>query len=422
MGGSTKPSQAPLVNQSSITSAIMAGVPASRPRGLRTAAAKLMPCALATWLMRSREPAMPWLPAAASASSAVSIRLRSTPSRVEDEASTSSGSIRLSRNSAFSRAIELGLADDHGEGGQDRDVGRTTSGGRQPAVHVGAEFDRVGLGGGGAEDHVGPARRTFPSARRRAGLQDERAALRAARNGHRAARADEGSDMVGVADLAGVGEHAALAVHHQRVSVPAIPQGAAGLQHIVRPVIAIVLRRHPVHAAIARLVVGRRGDDVPGRAAAAQQVERSQAAGDLVGLVEGSRDGVAETEMARHARHQRQHRHRVDQAELAAATDIVGEAVLVQVRQAQPVGKEAGIEARMLEQPRQVFVALGIPDVVQRRGRVAPGAGVARRGPRLQVRHQVHLARYGHAGRAAKFMPEQAPVGRLRTAGLSGPG
>ena len=129
MGGRTKPSQAPLVNQSSITSAIMAGVPASRPRGLRTAAAKLMPCALAIWLMRSREPAMPWLPAAASASSAVSIVLRSTPSRVEDEASTSSGSIRLSRKSAFSRAI-----DSVSPMTTDR-VGRTaTSVGQRPAA------------------------------------------------------------------------------------------------------------------------------------------------------------------------------------------------------------------------------------------------------------------------------------------------
>ena len=89
-----------------MTSAIICGVPASRPRGLRTAWAKLMPCAFATWIMRSREPWMPWLPAARSASSAVSTVLRSTPSSCDPDAITSSGSIRLSRNSAFSLAID----------------------------------------------------------------------------------------------------------------------------------------------------------------------------------------------------------------------------------------------------------------------------------------------------------------------------
>src|SRR5258708_19103354 len=52
-----------------------------------------------------------------------------------------------------------------------------------------------------------------------------------------------------------------------------------------------------------------------------------------------------------------------------------------------------------------MLIALAIPDVVQRRGRVAPGAGVAGCGPGLQVGHQVHLARYRHPGTAANFVP-----------------
>ena len=100
--------------------------------------------------------------------------------------------------------------------------------------------------------------------------------------------------------------------------------------------------------------------------------------------------------MARHPGHQRQHRHRIDQAELTAASHIVGVAALVDVRQAETIGKEAGIEAGLLEQAGQVFVALGVPDIVQRRRGMAPGAGITRGRSGFQVGDQVHLALYGH--------------------------
>ena len=111
--------------------------------------------------MRSREPAMPWLPASRSACSAVSMRLRSTPSSCEEEASTSSGSIRLSRNSAFSRAIDSVSPITTESVGRIAQLAGSRPLRGETRMHVGAEFDRVGLGRRRAEDHVGPARGAF---------------------------------------------------------------------------------------------------------------------------------------------------------------------------------------------------------------------------------------------------------------------
>ena len=39
--------------------------------------------------------------------------------------------------------------------------------------------------------------------------------------------------MVGVPDLAGIGEHTTFAIHHQRIGVPAVPKGKTGFQDVV---------------------------------------------------------------------------------------------------------------------------------------------------------------------------------------------
>ena len=290
----------------------------------------------------------------------------------------------------------LGLADHHGEGGQHLAGLRRAAVCRQAGLDVVVEGDGVGLAVRRAEDHLRPARGEFAAALGGAGLQEDRAALRRARDGQRAAAADEAAREVGVADLGGVDEDALLPVQDEGVVVPAVPEGGAGLEHLVAAVVALVLRRDAVHAEVAGLEVGGGGHHVPGGAALGHHVERGQGAGEVVGIHEGGREGGAEAEVPRHAGHLRQDHQRVEVADLAAEPEVGVEIAAVDIGQAEGIGEEAGIEAGGFQDAGDVLVAGGLEDVVEVGFGVAPGAGVVGGRAGLQVGDQVHPA-LGHA-------------------------
>ncbi len=252
------------------------------------------------------------------------------------------------------------------------------------------EADGVGLAVRRAEDHLRPARGEVTPTIRCARLQEDRPALRRARDGERAARAYPAPFVIRIAHLGRVDEDAAFAIHQEGVWVPAFPKGDAGFKHLVGAVVALVLGRDAVHPEITRFKIGRRGHHVPRRAPACQHIERGQRACQVVRLHEGGGECRAKTQMLRHPRHDRQDHQRVEIGDLPAIAQISVEIATMDVGQAESVSVEAGIEAGGFQHARDVLVTFRREDVVQIRLGVPPGAGMVRRGPGLEVGYQMH--------------------------------
>ena len=87
-------------------------------------------------------------------------------------------------------------------------------------------------------------------------------------------------------------------------------------------------------------------------------------------------------------RHDRQHRHRVEQAVLAAAP-IWCRSCPCRCRRCRAIGEEQAIELALLQHARGVLVPLRLEEVVVAL-RVAPHAVVMAGWPGLQERHEVH--------------------------------
>ena len=102
--------------------------------------------------------------------------------------------------------------------------------------------------------------------------------------------------------------------------------------------------------------------------------------------------------MACHRRHHRQHHGGIEEADLPAAPQVGVVAAFVDVVEAEQIGEEAAVELRRFEKPRDVLVAAGLQDVVERRFGMTPAAGMLRRRPGLQIGDQMHLTS-GHRGR-----------------------
>src|SRR5262249_60629270 len=80
-----------------------------------------------------------------------------------------------------------------------------------------------------------------PAAPGGSGLDEDGPALGRGRDVQRSARAKEAPVVVEAVDLRGVGENARLAVHHQGVVVPALPEAIADVDELVGPLVAQVV-------------------------------------------------------------------------------------------------------------------------------------------------------------------------------------
>ena len=129
--------------------------------------------------------------------------------------------------------------------------------------------------------------------------------------------------------LRGVVEDARLLVADEGVLVPAVPQAEHDFGELDRPLVAIGVRHVLVAAVVQRVLLVVRGHEVPGRAAAADLVERGELAGERIGLVVGRGRCRDEAEMPGYGGQRRQDRHRFELHDLAHATARVGIALQI---------------------------------------------------------------------------------------------
>ena len=170
----------------------------------------------------------------------------------------------------------------------------------------------------------------------------------------------------------GVEIEPAFGVADEGVVGKAVPQAGHHIVEFPRPVIALVMLDMLVEAEIQRGIGIGRGDDVPAGAAAADMVERGEAAGDVIGRVEGRRCGGDQADMVGDGGQRRQQRERLERGHRVAAPQRLDR----HVEHGQMVGHEEGVELRRLQrlrealQMREVEVGVGIG------AGIAPGAGV----------------------------------------------
>ena len=151
------------------------------------------------------------------------------------------------------------------------------------------------------------------------------------------------ADVVEEVDLVAVHVDAALLVAQQAAIFPAVPQADHDLVELGGALVALGMRHVLVEAKILGLVLDLRGHQVPARAAAADMVDRHEAAGDVVGLVVGRGRGRDQADPARHHGQRGERRRRL---ELDGAREF-GAGALAACQ-----GPAAGHAHRVLEEDR----------------------------------------------------------------------
>ena len=137
----------------------------------------------------------------------------------------------------------------------------------------------------------------------------------------------------------------AVDVAHEGVVGEGVPQPRDHVVEFARPPVALVVLHVLVEPEIQRRVGIGGGDDVPARAAAADVVERGEAAGDVIGLVEGGRAGGDQADMLGDAGQRRQQRERLERGHGVAALQRLDR----HVQHGQMVGHEEGVELAGLQ-------------------------------------------------------------------------
>ena len=212
-----------------------------------------------------------------------------------------------------------GFADHHETGGQDLHVLARAAELLHPALDVGIEGAAgrdVALRG---EHRFGGLRREAPAGVRRAGLHDHRPALHGTRNVERAAHREILALVAEHVHPGGIEEDAAVDVADEGIVRPRVPQAGHDIVEFARALVALAVLHQCVHAEIQRRVGVGGGDDVPAGAAAAQMIERGEAARDVIGRVERGRAGRHQADVLGHLRQCRKQRERLERRDGVAA-------------------------------------------------------------------------------------------------------
>lgn len=99
---------------------------------------------------------------------------------------------------------------------------------------------------------------------------------------------------IGVTARCGIGEHGTV--------LPTVPQPDDDLDEFFRAPVAILMRRQIGEAEVARRSVVLGGDDIPCRTTAADMVQRREAPGNMIGVIERGRGGRDKPDMFRYPR------------------------------------------------------------------------------------------------------------------------
>ncbi len=260
--------------------------------------------------------------------------------------------------------------------------------GLEPSLHVLVEGAAVLDRPAAAEDHFRRLGRQLPAGLRRAGLDDDRPALDRPGDVERAADRQMLALMVEHVQLGRVEEDAALLVAQPGIVRPAVPEPRDHLVELAGAPVAFVVLDVVGQAEIERRVgVGGR-HHVPAGPATADMVERGEAPGDVIGLVEGRRGGRDQADSLRHHGERRQQGQRLERGRGAAAPQRLDR----HVQYGQVIRHEEGVEPRALQgldeaaQVLEVEVRIGI------------GAGIAPPGgmdaDRAHERTQMKLLRH----------------------------
>jgi hypothetical protein len=216
-------------------------------------------------------------------------------------------------------------------------------------------------------------------------------ALRRAGDVERASHAEVPAVVVKDVHAIHLAEDPALRVARERVIIPAVPQAAADVHELGRPLIELIMRKVVLTAKVEVLPRHAAGDDVPAGAAAADVVDRGELARDLEGKVVAGGGGADEADVLRPGRqrgHQRERlkvgdvlRHTSDDLRWSLAHDLV-------------VGEEDRVEAGSLGRLGQVDVVSEVHPRVRCRPRMTPrGLVVA---GRVDEQGEVHPGVFGH--------------------------
>ncbi len=204
--------------------------------------------------------------------------------------------------------------------------------------------------------------------------------------------------------LLGVEKDAVLDIAYEGVVGEAVPKAGDHVIELARPIIAVAMLHVFAHAEIERCIRVGGGDDVPAGAAAADMVERGEAARHVVGRIEGCRASGDEPDALCYRRERRQQRERLERGHGMTALERVER----HVEHGHVVGHEEGVELAGLKLPGE---ALQVPEIEVRIGigaGIAPGAGVDAR--RTHERTQPQLTRCRHRGPLAVLSTrERAP-------------
>ena len=248
-----------------------------------------------------------------------------------------------------------------------------------PGLQVGVERLRVGQRLLGGEHRLGVTGGELPAVRRRTRLDQQRAALRRARDIERTADPEELALVVDRVNAAVVGVDARRLVADLRAVLPAVPEPDGHVDELRRPPVALPVSRIVVEPEVLRGVPPGRGHDVPAGPAAADVVQRGEPAGQVVRLVVRGRRGSDEPDPAGHPGQRGEQHGRLERA----ARPVPG------------VPHSAGPSARKIESkvPRSaIWARLPVARSVWRTGR-CPAAAMPPRDARSH-QERVEVARH----------------------------
>ncbi len=191
--------------------------------------------------------------------------------------------------------------------------------------------------------------------------------------------------MVQHMHLVGIEIEASFDIAHKGVVGEGIPQTRHHVVEFARTAIALGVLHVIFKAEIQRRVGIGGGDDVPSRAAAADVIERSEAAGDMIGFVEGGRTRRDQADMFSGAGQRRQQRERFERGDGVAALERIDR----HVEHGEVICHEEGVELSGFEFPDQLLDMPEIEIGVRPRAGIAPRPGMNRDRPHERAEPQL---------------------------------